>query len=133
MSGDTLIMFVRLIFSLAVVMGLMWAAATVLRKRGLVSGSARRGSGAEIEVIARRSMGRNSSIAVVKVGDRTMVVGVTDHQITKLDDAELLAVIDLREEEAAGATWTAPAGTTPSLGTAWKTMLEQMRTRTARR
>lgn len=132
MSGDTLIMFVRLIFSLAVVLGLMWAAATVLRKRGLVTGTTRRGSGAEIEVIARRSMGRNSSIAVVKVGDRTMVVGVTDHQITKLDDAELLAVIDLREEEV-GATWTAPAGTPPSLGSAWKTMLEQMRTRTARR
>ncbi len=130
MSGDTLIMFVRLIFSLAVVMGLMWAAATVLRKRGMVTGSARRGSGAEIELVARRSMGRNASIAVIKVGDRTMVVGVTDHQITKLDDAEL-AVIDLREEEA-GATWTAPAGP-PSLGTAWKTMLEQMRSRTARR
>jgi flagellar protein FliO/FliZ len=129
MDGSTLVMFVRLIFSLAIVMGLMWAAATVLRKRGVVTGSARRGSGAEIELIARRSMGRNASIAVIKVGDRTMVVGVTDHQITKLDDTEL-AVIDLTEE--AGSTWTAPAGPA-SLGTAWKTMLEQMRTRTARR
>jgi flagellar biosynthetic protein FliO len=128
MDGSTLMMFVRLIFSLAVVIGLMWAAATVLRKRGIVSGSARRGSGADIELVARRSMGRNSSIVVIKIGERSMVVGVTDHQITKLDDAELTE-IDLSD---AGSNWTAPAGTT-SLGSAWKTMLEQMRTRTTRR
>ena len=61
------------------------------------------------------------------VEDRSMVVGITDHQVTKLDDAEV-EEIDLDE----GTNWTVsrgPAGPT----TAWKAMLEQMRNRTIRR
>ena len=58
-----------------------------------------------------------------------MVVGVTDHQVTKLADADL----DEIELENADSQWTAapqgPTGPTPS----WKAMLDQLRDRTARR
>ena len=129
-SASTLILFVRLILSLAVVIGLMWVAANVLRKRGF-SGVAGRHlkRGPEIELIARRPLGRNASIAVVRIGDRSLVVGVTDHQVTNLGEYEMTE-IELDE----GNTWTVPSGANGnSPATAWKTMLDQMRNRTARR
>ena len=127
-GANTLMLFARLIFSLAVVMGLMWAAATMLRRRGMGGLSkSRTPRGADIEQLSRRHMGRNSSIAVIRVGEKAMVVGVTDQRITKLDDAEV-DEIDLNE----GANWTAPSGALPSPATAWKAMLDQLRNRTVR-
>ena len=126
-ATNTLMLFVRLIFSLAIVMGLMWAAASMLRRRGMAGLSkSRTPRGADIELLSRRHMGRNASIAVVRVGEKAMVVGVTDQRITKLDDADV-DEIDLNE----GATWTAPNGA-PSPATAWKAMLDQLRNRTVR-
>jgi len=129
-TASTLGLFMRLILSLGVVIGLMWAAATLLRKKGIMpnAGAKRRQvRGAQVELLARKPLGRNASIAVVRVGDRSMIVGITDHHVTKLDDAEV-EEIDLDE----GTNWTVsrgPAGPT----TAWKAMLEQMRNRTIRR
>jgi len=122
-------MLVRLVFSLAVVIGIMWAAATMIRRRGLVPmGGRRPGRGVQVELLARKPLGRNASIAVVRVGERSMVVGVTDHQVTKLDDADV-DELDLNES---GTNWTVPPGVSGP-ATAWKTMLEQLRNRTARR
>ena len=127
-SASTLILFARLILSLAVVIGLMWVAANVLRKRGFSGVAGRRGPrGPQVELLARRPLGRNASIAVVRVGERSLVVGVTDHQVTKLGDVEITE-IDLDEDN----TWTVSSGANGP-ATAWKTMLEQMRNRTARR
>jgi flagellar protein FliO/FliZ len=126
-SASTLILFARLILSLAVVIGLMWVAANVLRKRGFAGVASRRGPrGPQLELLARRPLGRNASIAVVRVGDRSLVVGVTDHQVTKLGDFENTE-IDLDEDT----TWTVPSGASGP-ASAWKTMLDQMRNRTAR-
>jgi len=127
-SASTLELFARLIMSLAVVIGLMWVAANVLRKRGFSGVAGRRAvRGPQVELLARRPLGRNASIAVVRVGERSLVVGVTDHQVTKLGEVEF-EDIDLNED----ATWTAPSGGN-SPASAWKTMLDQMRNRTARR
>jgi flagellar protein FliO/FliZ len=127
-SASTLALFARLIMSLAVVIGLMWVAANVLRKRGFSGVAGRRAvRGPQVELLARRPLGRNASITVVRVGDRTLVIGVTDHQVTKLGEVEF-EDIDLNED----ATWTAPSGGA-SPASAWKTMLDQMRNRTARR
>jgi len=125
-SASTLLLFARLIMSLGVVIGLMWIAANVLRKRGFAPAAGRRAArGPQVELVARRALGRSAAIAVVRVGDRSMVVGITDHQVTNLGDIEL-AELDLDE-----GTWTAPSGAT-SPASAWKTMLEQMRNRTVR-
>ena len=128
-TASTLALFVRLILSLAVVIGLMWAAATVLRKRGMGgAGVGRRPArGVHVELLARKPLGRNASIAVVRVGERSIVVGITDHNVTKLDDADVES-IDLDE----GTNWTVSGGPTGPT-TAWKTMLDQMRNRTVRR
>jgi flagellar protein FliO/FliZ len=127
-SASTFALFARLLLSLGVVIGLMWVAANVLRKRGFSGGAGRRGPrGPQVELLARRPLGRNASIAVVRVGERSLVVGVTDHQVTKLDDFDI-DDMDLDE----GDTWTVPSGASGP-ATAWKMMLEQMRNRTARR
>lgn len=132
MTSSTLALFVRLVFSLAVVIGIMWMAAHMIRRRGLVPAAARRnGRGVQVELLARRPLGRNASIAVVRVGERSMVVGVTDHHVTKLDDADIDEIEEINLSKS-GNTWTVPHGdagpTSP-----WKTMLDQLRDRTARR
>lgn len=126
-SASTLMMFARLLLSLGVVIGLMWFAANVLRKRGFSPGTGKRGTrGPDVELLTRRHINRNASIAVVRVGDRSFVVGVTDHQVTKLDDFE---IEEITVEE--GNTWTVPSGANGPTS-AWKAMLEQMRTKTVR-
>ena len=128
-TAATLALFARLLVSLGVVIGLMWFAARVVRRRGIGGfGNPSRGPGVRIDIIARRTLGRNSSIAVVRAGDQGLIVGVTDQQVTKLADADL-SDIDLGNAEG---QWTAapqgPDGPTPS----WKAMLEMLRDRTAR-
>ena len=126
-TGATLELFARLLISLGVVIGLMWLAARVVRRRGFGGGPRR--TGMHVDVIARRTLGRNQSIAIVRAGKTGLVIGITDHQITKLADADL-EEIDL---ESAEGQWTAqplgPDGPTPS----WKAMLDQLRERTVRR
>jgi flagellar protein FliO/FliZ len=77
---------VRIIFSLLVVLGLLWALARLSRRR--VTG---RGAGS-LTVLARQQLGRNSSVAVVRVVDRAYVLGVTDTQISLIGDADLAAL-----------------------------------------
>jgi flagellar protein FliO/FliZ len=131
-SASTLMMFLRLIMSLAVVIGLMWIAANVVRKRGFAGiGSLRgprgqRGPQMEVELVARKPLSKTASIAVVRIGGRSLVVGVTDHQVTNLGEV-VNAEIDLREDN----TWTVSSGAN-SPASAWKTMLDQMRNRTVR-
>ena len=127
-TGSTLALFGRLIVSLGVVIGLMWAAARVIRKRGFggVGGATRR-PGVQVDIIARRTLGRNSSIAVVRAGSQAMVVGITEQQITKLADASL-EEIDLPAESQWTASPPGPDGPTPS----WKAMLDQLRDKTVR-
>jgi len=128
-TGATLALFARLLVSLAIVIGLMWYAARVVRRRGFGMGGNLRRPDVQIEVIARRSLGKNASITIVRAADQALILGVTDNQITKLADADLTQ-IDLAD---ADGQWTAapngPDGPTPS----WKAMLDQLRDRTARR
>jgi flagellar protein FliO/FliZ len=126
-TAATLALFARLLVSLGVVIGLMWLAARVMRRRGF--GGPTRRPGVHVDVISRRTLGRNSSIAIVRAGKQGLVVGITDHQITKLADADL-EEIDLESVEG---QWTAqPPGSDGPTPT-WKAMLEQLRERTVRR
>jgi flagellar protein FliO/FliZ len=128
-TTSTLALFGRLIVSLGVVIGLMWFAARIIRKRGLGGvGSQSRRPGVQVDIVARRTLGRNSSIAVVRAGSQALVVGITEQRITKLADADLDEI-----ERSVESQWTVsppgPVGPTPS----WKAMLEQLRDKTARR
>ena len=76
----------RIFFSLGVVLLLMWGLAKVARRP--LSG---RGGGA-LAVLARQSLSRNASVAVVRVGERAYVLGVTDQNVSLLAEAEPAAI-----------------------------------------
>ncbi len=73
----------RLTLALAVVLGLMWFAARVLRNVG-----AGRASGV-MEVLARQQIGRGSQVAIVRVGDQALVIGVTETKVSLLTETDL--------------------------------------------
>lgn len=80
-------LIIRLVASLAVVVGLMLLLARFVGKRY----GAR--AGAPVQVLHRQPLSRSSSVAVVTVGSRVLVVGTTDHQVS------LLAELDPEELE----------------------------------
>ena len=106
----------RLVLSLAIVLGLFWMVArTGSRKLG---GRDR----ALMRVRSRQSLSRSSSLAVVEVGRRVLVVGVSDggvRLLTEMDPADLEVTPEpapvrvRRTRPAAPALATAPARVVP--------------------
>ncbi len=78
----------RMFVALGLVLGLLWLFAKVARARqsGKLGRPQSAGTPNRIDVVARRSLGRHCSIAVVKVGDRTVVLGQTPQQISVLTE-----------------------------------------------
>ena len=82
-------LFLRIACSLTVVFGLLWGLARLARRP--LTG---RGAGA-LQVLARQQLSRGSSVAVVRVADRALVLGVSDAGVSLLADADP----DLFEEQ----------------------------------
>jgi flagellar protein FliO/FliZ len=92
----------RIAFSLLVVFGLLWALARLARRP--LAG--RRGGA--LRVLARQQLSRNSSVAVVRVADRALVLGVTDAGVSLLADADPALFEEpapVRESALSPATW----------------------------
>lgn len=111
----------RVALSLAVVLGLFWGFARVSSRR--LGG----GSRAVVRVVGRRALGRSASVAVVEVGERVLVVGVSDSGVrllTELDPEEIaqpVAPVDGTDEEAAAApTGLAGLGGSVLSGQTWR-------------
>jgi flagellar protein FliO/FliZ len=123
---------VRIGLSLLLVLGLMWGAARLARRP-----LNRRGGGL-LSVLARQQLSRGSSVAVLRVHDRALVLGVTDQQVTLLGEADLAAVESaIGPARSGSATVDGPAagalaGSALSRRT-WSQALEQLRDRTARK
>jgi flagellar protein FliO/FliZ len=91
---------IRVVFSLAVVLGLLWFVARTSSRR--FGGAAR----SMVRVVARQPLARTASLAVVEVGDRVLVVGVSENGVsllTEMDPSELPveAALDPAEQPAA--------------------------------
>jgi flagellar protein FliO/FliZ len=76
---------VRIVFSLLIVLGLMWGMARLVRRP---LGTRK---GGLIDVLGRQQLSRGASVAVVRVADKAMVLGVTDAQVTLLTETDLAA------------------------------------------
>jgi flagellar protein FliO/FliZ len=72
----------RLVFSLAVVIGLLLLLSRMAGKRF------RGRAGAPIQVVHRQALSRGSGVAVVTVAGRVLVLGTTDHEVTLLTELE---------------------------------------------
>ncbi|WNV76452.1 flagellar biosynthetic protein FliO [Geodermatophilus sp. DSM 44513] len=124
-------MVIRLVLSLALIAGVLWFAAGVARKRGLGQGNGL------IEVVARQRMGRASSVSVVRIAGRVLVVGSTEEQVTLLAEVDGDAVAEAVAEQRAAqpAMAGAPGALAGSVfdRDGWTTFVSQLRDRTVRR
>lgn len=143
---DTFAVVGRLLLSLAFVLGLMWLIAKKVKR-----GPGGRGrNGRLIDVLSRQQLSRSASVAVVRVLDQALIVGVTDGRVSVLGEAELDAVQEalrvpepVKPNRARGAAdplrsptgreSSAPlSGSVLSFGT-WKQTVETLRDLTARK
>jgi flagellar protein FliO/FliZ len=135
-------MVIRLVLSLAFVAGVLLFATHLAKKRGLGQGTGL------IEVVARQRMGRTSSVSVLRVAGRVLVVGATDDNVTLLtevDDEDLDAALAAQGTglPGAGGPATRPAlaartGSGPLAGSVldrgtWTSVVQELRERTVRR
>ena len=133
----------RLVLSLGVVLGLMWVAAKLLARQSGGGRALRSSRPVPIQVLARHSLGKNSSVAVVQAAGKALIVGVTDSQVTLLGEGDLDALHPPVEEEDPATTitaaartrspWAMPSNTGAAAFSPWTAMLETLRDRTARR
>jgi flagellar biogenesis protein FliO len=143
---------VRTVISLGVVIGIMVVAARVLRRRGVARPGGRRGfslamksSGPRasgIEVVDRIGITRASSVALLKVGSRYLVIGASDSSIELLAEGDgavagLWSVADEIELEEDELEVMETYRTSSPLGApqnrAWTMLLDAMREKTVRR
>jgi flagellar protein FliO/FliZ len=124
---STLALFGQLAVSLAVVLGLMALCARLLRRTSLGQSGVAKGRGARrghIQLLARQNLSKTTSVAVLRVGDAHLLVGVSDSSVQvlrELDDATFA-----EPEEATAQPRTAAPVT-------FSTLLESLRDRTVRR
>lgn len=77
----------RLLVSLAAVLGVIW----------LVARRARRSGGGRktnlIEVLDRAPLSRSASVAVIRVGERAIIVGIAESQVNVLGETDALPAL----------------------------------------
>jgi flagellar protein FliO/FliZ len=141
MDTSLLALLVRVVVSLGVVLGVMWAAAAVLRRSGVAgtAASGRRGPRRPVEVVTRHGLSRGASVTVIRLGGRALVLGVTDQHVTlltEIDPAELDPPNIHTAPDGADGGSSAAGPPAPRIGAGslpWKVALEQLRERTVRR
>jgi flagellar biogenesis protein FliO len=83
----------RLFLSMAVVIGVMWLAARVMKNRQLTGGGIIRKPASHrpapvVEIVAKQGVSKTGSITVVRVGGKELVLGVTDSNISLLTEID---------------------------------------------
>lgn len=147
----------RMVVSLAIVLALMYIAARLLQRTkggaparrsprrftALASSMKKTKVGrraarrrAQLDVIARQPLGKSASVAVVRVGDRTMLIGVTDASVQLLSEVD--AALFNEEEATSELVELASAAPVPAASVATNarstiSVMDLLRERTVRR
>jgi flagellar biogenesis protein FliO len=137
----------RMVLAMGVVLGLMWGSARLLQRRSGIGGTPRHRrrtsrSAPELEVVCRQQLSRSAAVAVVRSGERTWLVGITDQQVTLLSETD--DEIDLRDPPETTSDSTPvlgrttrllarPDGTTGIGSITFCELVDAMRERTVRR
>ena len=128
------------IVKVVLIFGLLWLTLRFVGRlngapRGPVVGRRRAAAPRPVEVIGRSPLGRTSSVAVVRLGDRCFALGVTEQQVRLLTEVE----VDLTAPEPSGTAGLPeafppiPAGTqVPGSRPSWRDLVETLRERTVR-
>jgi flagellar protein FliO/FliZ len=83
---DTVFLALRVVVSLAVVIGAIWFVQKRLGRAAKVKSKSK-----PIAMIARQTVGVKASVAVVEFGAKRFLLGVTEHGISVLDSTEIEA------------------------------------------
>ena len=88
MAGDVSLVEVmaRLVAAFAIIIGMLGGAVYVFRRRGMIRVT---GGGAvtkRMRVVERQNLSRSTSIAIVRIGTSSYLVGSTDHNVSMLAD-----------------------------------------------
>jgi flagellar biogenesis protein FliO len=140
--GASLLAFGRMILVLGLIIGVLMVLARCGRKwqrGGGIAGLGTKPTG-RIEVLSRRSLGRHLSLVVVRVADRTLLVGQSSQQMTLLAELEgdewVEAGSPASKPERHGSHLLAP-GTALGVGgeppRAWDAFMDRLREMTVRR
>jgi len=79
---DTLFLALRVLLSLAAVLGIIWYA----QRR--ISKGTRSKAGRAITIVGRQGIGAKASVAVIDMDGKRFLLGVTEHQVTILHTAD---------------------------------------------
>jgi flagellar protein FliO/FliZ len=82
----------RVVVSLGLVLALLWVAA-----RYLARSRAGRSSGVDVDVLARVPLAQKSSLAVVRLGEQALVLGITESRVELLTSGPVADVADLAD------------------------------------
>jgi flagellar protein FliO/FliZ len=139
-------LLIRLVLSMAVVMGVMWAAAQLLKRRqGKFSQLPTMGGGrkaprrprqeAPFDIVYRKPLGKGACVALVEAPGRRILLGVTEQSVTLLAELPSQRVPDLSAvaEEPTGDAGMATLDGSDRPDNAWKLVLDSLRERTVRR
>ncbi|MEW1959820.1 flagellar biosynthetic protein FliO [Kineococcus sp. NPDC059986] len=91
---DAVAAIARTSISLVAVLGLLYLISRWLRRRqGGVAG------GADFTVLAKQSLGAKAAVALVKVGDKALVVGISDGGVSLLGETDVASVLPVTAGE----------------------------------
>lgn len=105
MAGDVSLVEVmaRLVAAFALIIGLLGGALYVFRRRGMIRLSPGGVPAKRMQILERQNLSRSSSIAVVRVGTSSYLVGSTDQNVSMLADVtEAVSALDASGEGGAG-------------------------------
>ena len=107
-------MALRVIVSLGVVIGLLW-----MVQRRVSKGSKRVRANKLVNVVTRQGIAQKASVVVVDMGGQRFLLGVTEHSVTVLSSADLVAeaaaVPEVLEGGASSASATGTASAVPEV------------------
>jgi flagellar biogenesis protein FliO len=86
-------LLLRLVVSLGVVIALMAVLARVAKGRmGRGLGKRAVGGPYELQVVARQQIGKNASVLLVRAGEKGLLLGVTEHNVSLIQETEIPTV-----------------------------------------
>ena len=104
-------MALRVIVSLAVVVGLLW-----MVQRRVTKGSKRVRANKLVNVVTRQGIAQKASVVVVDMGGQRFLLGVTEHSVTVLSSADVPVPEALEGATTKGASRTSATGPASATG-----------------
>lgn len=84
MDSSTLVLGLRVLLALACVLGVLW----FLGRKAAGTGTVKRSRQAALSVVAKQSLGGRTGVALVEIGGRRLLLGVSEHGVNLLTEVE---------------------------------------------